>query len=77
MQTDWRVWLRRLGNIGIPAGYIILLNVDVFTGVLIRIAANACIMPWAIKSKLWDFLALLGFLMSIELHKLITMLFFT
>ena len=75
--VNWLIWLRRIGNVGIPLGYIVLLNFDLLTGVLIRLAANLCVVPWAYKSKMYDFQALLGFLMCIELHKLITILFFS
>ncbi|WNL50946.1 hypothetical protein SCREM2_gp27 [Synechococcus phage S-CREM2] len=59
------------------SGYFVLLNVDLFTGVLIRILANVLLLPWAVRSKMWDFVILVAFLMSIELHKLITILFFS
>ena len=50
-------------------GYIVLLNFDVLTGVAIRLTANALVLPWAIRSKMWDFLALVSFLMSVD-HEL-------
>jgi hypothetical protein len=73
-KVDWLVWMRRIGNLSIVAGYFILLNVDLLTGVLIRICANALVLPWGVRAKLWDFVALVSFLMAIELHKLIVML---
>jgi len=66
---------RRIGNLSIVTGYFVLLNVDLLTGVIIRIIANALILPWGIRAKMWDFVALVSFLMVIELHKLITILF--
>ncbi|QBP06050.1 hypothetical protein [Synechococcus phage S-B68] len=57
------------------AGYFVLLNVDLLTGVLIRICANALVLPWGLRAKMWDFVALVSFLMAIELHKLIVLLF--
>ena len=66
-----------MGNLAIVTGYIVLLNFDVLTGVIIRLIANALVLPWAVRSKMWDFLALVGFLMSVELHKLITILLFS
>ena len=76
-KVDWFVVGRRLGNLTIVTGYIVLLNFDVMTGVIIRLIANALVLPWAVRSRMWDFLGLVGFLMSIELHKLITLLFFS
>ena len=76
-KVDWFVVGRRIGNLAIVTGYVVLLNFDVLTGVIIRLIANALVLPWAIRSKMWDFLGLVGFLMSVELHKLITILFFS
>jgi hypothetical protein len=75
-KIDWLVWMRRFGNLMIPTGYIILLNVDLLTGILIRLTANLLVMPWGVRAKMWDFVGLVSFLMCIELHKLITLLFF-
>ena len=75
--VDWPVWGRRVGNVMIPLGYIVLLNFDLLTGIIIRLIANVIVMPWAIRSRMWDFVALVSFLMSIEIHKLVTLLFFS
>ena len=75
-KIDWLVWGRRVGNLMIPLGYIILLNVVLLTGVLIRLFANCLVLPWGVRAKMWDFVGLVSFLMCIELHKLITILFF-
>ena len=64
-KVDWFVVGRRVGNLSILTGYIILLNFDVFTGVIVRLIANLLVLPWAIRSRMWDFLALVGFLMSV------------
>ena len=74
-KVDWLVVLRRIGNLSIVVGYFVLLNVDLLTGVLIRILANSLVLPWGVRTKMWDFVALVSFLMAIELHKLITILF--
>ena len=57
----------------IVVGYFVLLNVDLTTGILIRIGANLLVLPWGIRAKMWDFVVLVSFLMSIEIHKLIVM----
>ena len=72
-KIDWLVWMRRAGNLMIPMGYIVLLNIDLLTGIIIRLTANCIILPWGIRSKMWDFVGLVSFLMAIEIHKLITM----
>ena len=73
-KVDWLVVLRRIGNLSIVAGYFILLNVDLLTGVVIRIFANAMVLPWGLRAKMWDLVTLVSFLMAIEFHKLITLL---
>ena len=74
-KIDWLVWMRRVGNLMIPLGYVILLNVDLMTGIVIRLTANAIVLPWGIRAKMWDFVGLVSFLMCIEIHKIITMFF--
>jgi len=54
-------------------GYFVLLNVNIPAGVILRLTANCLILPWVIKMKVWDFVGLLAFLMSIEIHKLIVL----
>ena len=67
--------LRIIGSILLIIGYFVMLNVNVFWGVVFRLIANTLSLPWAIKNKLWDFVTLLGFFMMIELHKFIQMVF--
>ena len=59
----------------IRTGYVILLNVDRMTGIVIRLVANLLVLPWGIRAKMWDFVRLVSFLMCIEIHKIITILF--
>lgn len=65
--------LRVMGSTLLIIGYFVMLNFDVFWGVAIRLVANAICLPWAIRHKVWDFVTLLGFFMTIELHKFIQM----
>jgi hypothetical protein len=68
---DRLVLLRYMGSIVLVFGYFILLNVDVFWGVCLRIIANCLSFPWALKNKVWDFVALLVFFLVIEIAKFI------
>jgi hypothetical protein len=65
--------LRYFGSILAIAGYFIILNVDMYWGIWIRIIADLLVIPWAVKNKLWDVTILLSFFVAIEIHKLITM----
>ena len=64
---------RLVGNLSIVVGYFVLLNMDLVTGVIIRLIANILIIPWAARSKLWDVVLLMSFLMAIEIHKLVVL----
>lgn len=68
--------LRKLSNVLILVGYYILLNVDLTTGVIIRIIASALVLPWLVENKVWDGIGVLSVMTSIEIHKLILTLFF-
>lgn len=67
--------LRRLANLFVLIGYFVLLNVDIATGVSIRIVSALLVLPWMIKHKVWDGVTVMSIMMSIDLHKLITLLF--
>ena len=66
--------LRYCGSVLIVIGYFLLLNVDVFWGVLIRLIANVMFMPWAIKNKIYDFIVILSFFIVLEVVELINLL---
>ncbi len=52
-------------------GYFILLYFDVKTGVAIRFFANLAMVPFAVRIKTWDIVALEGFFAMIDLSKFI------
>jgi hypothetical protein len=54
------VFLRYTGSTILIIGYFVLLNVDVFWGVILRLIGNSICLPWAIKNKVWDFVGLLS-----------------
>ena len=65
------ILLRYLGSILVLIGYYFLLNVDILTGVSLRIIANCLSLPWAVKNKIWDFVILLVFFLVLEIAKFI------
>jgi hypothetical protein len=69
------VFLRYTGSIILIIGYFVLLNVNVFWGVVLRLIGNSICLPWAIKNKVWDFVGLLSFFLVLELHKFLGMVF--
>jgi hypothetical protein len=68
------VFLRYTGSIIVIVGYFVLLNVNVFWGVVLRLIGNSICLPWAIKNKVWDFVGLLSFFLALELHKFLEMI---
>jgi hypothetical protein len=71
MANNRLILLRYLGSILVLIGYFFLLNVDILTGVSLRIVANCLSLPWAIKYKIWDFVILLVFFLVLEIAKFI------
>jgi hypothetical protein len=63
--------LRYAGSMLLITGYIVLLNVNVFWGVVIRVVANILTLPWAFKERLWDLVTLLSIFLAIEVHELL------
>jgi hypothetical protein len=68
------VALRYTGSVILIIGYVILLNVDVFWGVTLRMVANVFSLPWAIKNKVWDLVVLLVLFFVIEVHKFLELI---
>ena len=66
--------LRRLANLLVLIGYYVLLNVDITTGIIIRLFSAALVVPWMAKHKAWDGVAVMGIMSSIDIHKLLELL---
>ena len=69
------VLLQRMRVIGsglIIAAYFITLHLDVVTGVIIHLTAMSISIPYFIKSKAWDVVIMMSFLMTIGTGRLIT-----
>ena len=77
-KVDWFVVGRRAGNLTIVRLYYPPQLRRYDWEFYLRFIANALILPWGIlRTKMWDIAGLVSFLMAIELHKLITILFFS
>ena len=66
--------LRYIGNIFLVAGYFILLNSDMLTGLIIKCIGGLFAFPFAIKYKLWDVVFISAFFGAIEISKIIEIL---
>ena len=69
------VLLQRMRVIGsglVIAAYFITLHLDVVTGVIANLTAMSISVPYFIKSKAWDVVIMMMFLMTIWSGRLIT-----
>ena len=66
--------LRRLANFLVLVGYYVLLNVDMTTGIIIRICSALLVIPWMINNKVWDGVLVMSIMTSIDVHKLLAIL---
>ena len=64
--------MRAVGSALVIAAYFITLHLDVVTGVIIHLTAMSISVPYFIKSKAWDVVIMMTFLMSIGTGRLIT-----
>ena len=64
--------MRVVGSGLVIAAYFITLNLDVVTGVIIHLTAMSISVPYFVKSKAWDVVIMMMFLMTIGSGRLIT-----
>ncbi len=64
--------MRVVGSGLVIAAYFITLNLDVVAGVIIHLTAMSISVPYFIKSKAWDVVIMMSFLMTIGAGRLIT-----
>ena len=64
--------MRVLGSGLVIAAYFITLHLDVVTGVIVHPTAMSISVPYFIKSKAWDVVIMMTFLMTIGSGRLIT-----
>ena len=64
------VILRYIGHTLIVIGFFVMLNVDVFDGVMISTVGHSLILPWALQTRAWDLVILLAFFITIQVSKL-------
>ena len=65
------VKLRVLGSILVITAYFVILHVDSTIGVIINLVAESISMPFFLKTKSWDVVLMLSFMITIGLSKLV------
>jgi hypothetical protein len=61
-----------MGSILVITAYFIILHVNILTGVVINFIADLISIPFFVKTKAWDVVIMLGFLLTISLSKLLS-----
>ena len=64
--------MRIVGSGLVISAYFITLHLDVVTGVIVHLVAMSISVPYFIKSKAWDVVIMMAFLITIGAGRLIT-----
>ena len=64
--------MRIVVSIGVIAAYFIILHVNLLWGVIINFIADLISIPFFIKTKAWDVVLMLSFLLAISMSKLLS-----
>jgi|TARA_Y100000004_G_scaffold84636_1_gene95008 hypothetical protein len=64
--------MRVVGSIGVIVAYFVILHVNILAGVIINFIADLISIPYFVKTKAWDVVLMLSFLLAISMSKLIT-----
>lgn len=63
---------RIVGSCMVVSAYFVVLHVSVTAGVVMNIIADTISLPYFIRTKSWDVVVMLAFLMTIGISKLVT-----
>jgi hypothetical protein len=64
--------MRILGSVGVIVAYFIILHVNVLLGVIINFTADLISIPYFARTKAWDVVIMLSFLLAISISKLLS-----
>ena len=64
--------MRVIGSITVIAAYFVVLHVNLTIGVVMNVIADTISIPYFVKTKSWDIVIMLGFLLVIGLSKLLS-----
>jgi len=63
---------RIVGSVGVITAYFCILHVSVIVGVVINLIAYLISIPYFVRTKSWDVVIMLSFLLAISMTKLTT-----
>ena len=64
--------MRIAGSIGVIVAYFVILHINVLAGVIINFIADLISIPYFVKTKAWDVVIMLSFLLAISISKLLS-----
>jgi hypothetical protein len=64
--------MRIIGSITVIAAYFVVLHVNVLAGVVMNVIADCLSVPYFVRTKSWDVVIMLSFLLAISFSKLLT-----
>jgi hypothetical protein len=64
--------MRVVGSIMVITAYFVVLHVNLTTGVIMNIIADTISITYFVKTKSWDIVIMLGFLLAISFSKLLS-----
>jgi hypothetical protein len=64
--------MRVTGSIAVIVAYFTILHVNVLLGVILNFIADLISIPYFVKTKAWDVVIMLGFLLAISFSKLLS-----
>ena len=64
--------MRVIGSIMFIAAYFVVLHVNLTAGVIMNVIADTISIPFFVKTKSWDIVIMLGFLLAISFSKLLS-----
>ena len=62
--------LRVLGSLLVVTAYAVIVNIDVTTGVGLSLTGDLLALPYFIRTRAWDVVAMIGFLSLVSISKL-------
>ena len=64
--------MRVVGSISVIVAYFVILHINVLAGVIINFIADLISIPYFAKTKVWDVVIMLSFLLAISISKLVS-----
>ena len=65
------VTMRIIGSIGVVTAYFVVLHISAVLGAGIHLVADIISLPYFIRTKSWDVVVMMIFLLSISMSKII------